>query len=59
MGRGGITTPNHFGRLQGKGAILLRVSHRPAWIRFFGHVYRKSGGADVGAGLRREPMAGA
>jgi hypothetical protein len=33
-GRSGITTPNHSGRLQGKGAILLEVSHRPAWVRF-------------------------
>ncbi len=34
MGRGGITTPSHSGRLRGKGAILLEVSHRPARVRF-------------------------
>jgi hypothetical protein len=33
-GRGGISTPNHSGRLRGKGAILLKVSHRPARVRF-------------------------
>jgi len=33
-GRGGITTPNHSGRLRGKGAILLEVSHRPERVRF-------------------------
>ncbi len=33
-GRGGITTPNHSGRLRGKGAILLEVSHRPVRVRF-------------------------
>ena len=34
MGRGGISTPKHSGRLRGKGAILLGVSHRPARVRF-------------------------
>src|SRR5262249_46181295 len=34
MGLGGITTPSHSGRLRGKGAILLEVSHRPARGRF-------------------------
>ncbi|HEX8538945.1 MAG TPA: DUF2243 domain-containing protein [Cystobacter sp.] len=33
-GRGGIPTPKHSGRLQGKGAILLGISHRPARVRF-------------------------
>ncbi len=33
-GRGGIPTPKHSGRLRGKGAILLEVSHRPARVRF-------------------------
>ena len=33
-GRGGIATPKHSGRLRGKGAILLEVSHRPARVRF-------------------------
>ena len=33
-GRGGISTPKHSGRLRGKGAILLGVSHRPARVRF-------------------------
>ncbi len=33
-GRGGMTTPKHSGRLRGKGAILLGVSHRPARVRF-------------------------
>jgi len=29
-----MTTPNYSGQLRGKGAILLGVSHRPAWVRF-------------------------
>jgi hypothetical protein len=33
-GRGGIPTPKHSGRLRGKGANLLEVSHRPARLRF-------------------------
>src|SRR6218665_745889 len=33
-GRGGILPSNGSGRLRGKGAILLGVSHRPARVRF-------------------------
>jgi hypothetical protein len=33
-GRGGISTPKQSGRSRGKGAILLRVSHHPARVRF-------------------------
>jgi hypothetical protein len=63
-GCGGITTSGHSERLRGKGAILLEVSHRPARVRFQPpptacNDYLKSGGAEVGGGLRRDPMDGA
>ena len=44
-GRGGMTTSKHSGRLRGKGAILLGVSHRPAWVRFPPPPIRMMGGA--------------